>query len=292
MNTYEIWKKTSKAYASYEAASQRCRDAFAYQRGETLYRRFSTKVERDRVTGVDEFHIVELSPTTTAPPWFSPDYFVPEDVAWNRAKLQHRPVITRRANASERKNHGVVFDIELYERAMYNGYVDEERRFSDSAFFVPLSFDSWVETFRDGGNIADLHRPSNATLKRSYDAYRAAYVEQLEPAAGTRTPVKETPTVVTGNAELPSGMYVRNGDFYRVVHSKAGRAYAKKLNRRNGKYEYARGAIFNLRARDRATLEQVADVSRRLGKCCICGQTLTNARSVDAGIGPVCAKKI
>jgi hypothetical protein len=36
-------------------------------------------------------------------------------------------------------------------------------------------------------------------------------------------------------------------------------------------------------------LEAVQEIGRATGVCCVCGRTLTNQSSIEAGIGPICA---
>lgn len=56
--------------------------------------------------------------------------------------------------------------------------------------------------------------------------------------------------------------------------------------------EYARGVIFKLSEQHRLPAVEVAEVSRRYGRCIYCGRTLKVAQSVDRGIGPVCWKRV
>jgi hypothetical protein len=39
------------------------------------------------------------------------------------------------------------------------------------------------------------------------------------------------------------------------------------------------------------TLEDAKEFGRLYGMCCQCGATLTDEKSIEAGIGPVCAGK-
>ena len=38
-------------------------------------------------------------------------------------------------------------------------------------------------------------------------------------------------------------------------------------------------------------LEQAVAYGRKFGSCCVCGRTLTNQTSIDAGIGPICGSR-
>jgi hypothetical protein len=40
------------------------------------------------------------------------------------------------------------------------------------------------------------------------------------------------------------------------------------------------------------SFDEMVEIGRRTGLCCICGRSLDDAKSIEAGIGPVCAKKV
>lgn len=40
------------------------------------------------------------------------------------------------------------------------------------------------------------------------------------------------------------------------------------------------------------TFDEMVEIGRKTGLCCICGRALDDEKSIEAGIGPVCAKKI
>lgn len=105
-----------------------------------------------------------------------------------------------------------------------------------------------------------------------------------------------------------AGMYRQDGVIYKVqkaVHG-SGHLYAKRLvlsgyaTDDNGgptvgttaHFEYAAGMIRKLYAEDRMTLEQAKEFGALYGTCCVCGRTLTNETSIEAGIGPVCGNRI
>jgi hypothetical protein len=81
-----------------------------------------------------------------------------------------------------------------------------------------------------------------------------------------------------------------------AVHG-SGRFYAKELlpgsdDDGDWKFVYTPGAINLLFAEDRMTIEDAAKFGQIYGVCCRCGLTLTDEKSIKAGIGPICAKKI
>jgi hypothetical protein len=88
------------------------------------------------------------------------------------------------------------------------------------------------------------------------------------------------------------GMYQQSGMIFKVQRSGSGRLYAKELMQDedgNWHFEYAPGAVRNLRNIDKMTMEQAKEFGALYGTCCVCGRTLTNEESIAAGIGPVCA---
>lgn len=90
---------------------------------------------------------------------------------------------------------------------------------------------------------------------------------------------------------VDAGIYLLAGVVYKVqkaVHG-SGNLYAKVLQ--DGAFVYAPGAIRSLLPEHRMTLEQAREYGQLYGVCCNCGATLTDEESIEAGIGPVCAKK-
>lgn len=92
------------------------------------------------------------------------------------------------------------------------------------------------------------------------------------------------------------GMYVLGETVYKVqkaVHG-SGHLYAKQLvihEGANATFEFAKGMIYKLRAGNKMTLEQAKEFGHLYGVCCKCGATLTDEKSIEAGIGPICAGK-
>lgn len=87
-----------------------------------------------------------------------------------------------------------------------------------------------------------------------------------------------------------------DGNIFKVQRSQAGRLYAKALVRDESKksgwaFEYAAGAVRRLSPAMRMTVEQAREFGVATGTCCVCGRTLTDEESIEAGIGPVCAGK-
>lgn len=91
-------------------------------------------------------------------------------------------------------------------------------------------------------------------------------------------------------SRIQDGMYIIDGDVYKVVTSQtSGKPYANKLE--GSSFEYAPGAIRKLRPEHLMTLEDAKKYGKLYGVCCVCGRTLTNSKSIESGIGPICAEK-
>jgi hypothetical protein len=91
---------------------------------------------------------------------------------------------------------------------------------------------------------------------------------------------------------VTEGMYLVGKVIYKVqraVHG-SGNLYAKVLDEKTG-FSYAPGALRNIKAEHRMTLEQAKEFGHLYGMCCVCGATLTDEVSIAAGIGPICARK-
>ena len=95
-----------------------------------------------------------------------------------------------------------------------------------------------------------------------------------------------------GRVEVPEGLHRFDGVIYRVQRSQSGHLYAKELNPRWRKFFYSPGAIKNLSEDTRLTAAQAREFGLAHGICACCGALLTDPKSVEAGIGPVCAKKL
>lgn len=111
-----------------------------------------------------------------------------------------------------------------------------------------------------------------------------------------------TAAVKAASEPVTEGIYILDDEVYKVQKSKtSGNLYAKKLQKmifpkvtkkytQTHAFTYAPGAIHKLTAAHKATFEQAKKFGMTTGSCMICGRTLTKQESIDAGIGPVCAK--
>lgn len=119
--------------------------------------------------------------------------------------------------------------------------------------------------------------------------------------AGRQAQPSATPSVQPSTAITEAGMYKNpeTGDIFKVqvaVHG-SGQLYAKKLVPpsdfgEKATFDYAPGAVRQLRADWRMTLEEAKEFGALYGTCCVCGRTLTRETSIEAGIGPVCAGRL
>jgi len=78
----------------------------------------------------------------------------------------------------------------------------------------------------------------------------------------------------------------------KAVHG-SGNLYAKVLQPNeygSAEFVYAPGMIRKLKVEERMTLEQAMEYGALYGVCVRCGRTLTNEKSIEAAMGPVCRK--
>jgi hypothetical protein len=93
------------------------------------------------------------------------------------------------------------------------------------------------------------------------------------------------------------GMHRLGGKIYKVqvAVNGSGNEYAKELRNLGDVdgfgFVYAPGVVRKLSVRTRLTLEEAKEFGALYGTCCVCGRTLTDEKSIAAGIGPVCAGK-
>lgn len=100
------------------------------------------------------------------------------------------------------------------------------------------------------------------------------------------------------DAVTEPGMYrLPDGNLAKVVVAKtSGKPYAKRLvvlqGESKGTFEYEAGLIRRLSNADRLSVDEAAAFGHKYGMCCVCGATLTDPKSIAAGIGPVCAGRV
>jgi len=118
---------------------------------------------------------------------------------------------------------------------------------------------------------------------------------QLEvPELNPEHDFPEPPLPADKVGQLEPGFYQTDYDhIYKVVISQKGFAYALLLvaEQHGHGWEYAAGAVKNIKPEHRMSLEDAKRFGRESGRCMVCGRELTNPESIEAGIGPVCAGK-
>lgn len=114
---------------------------------------------------------------------------------------------------------------------------------------------------------------------------------------------KPAPAPEASPKEAGVGVYVLpDGTIVQVKPNKAKtRVYAKRWVSINGErltlsdehvkgeWDYEPGLVNKVKPEYRMTLEQARRFILVYGQCCRCGRKLKAAKSVEAGIGPVCA---
>ncbi len=95
------------------------------------------------------------------------------------------------------------------------------------------------------------------------------------------------------------GMYLHpDGTIYKVqiAHHGTGNLYAKRLIvgdiGEKATFEFDRGAVTMLEPSMKMTLAQAQAFGSLYGVCCVCGAILTDEKSIEDGIGPVCKARL
>lgn len=171
-----------------------------------------------------------------------------------------------------------------------------------STTFVPA-------TERQMAFIADLLRaidPDNAAEdmlaieQADSPLTKAGASREIERLIGERDRVRKIAKTEREQAEqktAPTGIsegFYKSGDgnIYQVVQARHGSHFlAKVLDQESGKFEYAGAAKRFVKADQRMTLEEAQEYGKQTGICMVCSRRLTAPESVEAGIGPVCARR-
>ena len=179
-----------------------------------------------------------------------------------------------------------------------------------SPFGTRLYGETDMERIRDGVSAMEDHLRSKGVLPLLHDVdddNRPEYQHALSESVSDyldRTPVRQRQqpsaarsTASSHNVTVPGVASPVAGKFYMVgnvpllvVKSRNGNLYAQTRTPQ-GRWEYQKGAIFALRSHGRlATVDDIAQYGLASGKCFVCGKKLSKPASVNAGIGPHCAK--
>lgn len=141
-----------------------------------------------------------------------------------------------------------------------------------------LNYEAWLTFVNEQVDEDEVA----AQAFRSFKQGTPAFLPRFSPA---RKPVTEDGMYRMADGTIAKVQYAVNG---------SGNLYAKRLviSEDHGSFEYAPGLIRQLSADDRMTVEEAAEFGRLYGWCCVCGRTLTDEKSIAAGIGPVCAGRM
>jgi len=135
--------------------------------------------------------------------------------------------------------------------------------------------------------------------------YRQALETMLESAVVTRFGLVtalarlEAAPQTCVQEELKQGLYLRQGEIYRVKRGKpenGARLYAQhvQFGQKGTKptLTYAPGELRQLRPEHQMSVDQINELAQATGWCGVCGRFLTHPKSVARGIGPVCWEKV
>lgn len=176
-------------------------------------------------------------------------------------------------------------------RTTYPASIRQMNYLSDLMGRVP----NWENTV-DADDLATLN--TYRACEGHMDGQTASrMISALSAAAPARTARPHNRANQTGRCEAKPGFYVVGGTVYRVKSNKAGtHTYAERLTvaDHHGSWTYAPGVGRDMAADGLAplTVEEAARMGHHYGVCVVCGRELTDGKSVERGIGPVCAKKL
>ena len=92
--------------------------------------------------------------------------------------------------------------------------------------------------------------------------------------------------------EIEVGAYKMNETYYSVRKGReSGRNHAYAFDFETKSWQFARGVVYQLKPEMRLTLSEASSFGILTGTCVHCGATLTQRKSVVAGMGRVCASK-
>lgn len=141
-------------------------------------------------------------------------------------------------------------------------------------------------------------RKQGATVAEIRDCYKfAALLDSPELADVLALPEQERP-------EITDGMWKLGDTIYKVQWNLAKtNLYGKRLDlEATGPDNAFSAAVFVYEAgvprklaagfAHKLTLEEAKEFGALYGTCCVCGRTLTNEASIEAGIGPICAGRL
>lgn len=145
-----------------------------------------------------------------------------------------------------------------------------------------------VDALRHNGDFTK--REASAAIDRAMDNNKQLRSELKGLGVDTAAAPAQTAYV------SEPGMYRIDGRIFKVLPSRnSDRHYAKELTGESEtgySFTYAPGAMRMLRAEHRMTEDKAREFGRVTGYCCNCAKLLTDPKSVEDGIGPVCKKAL
>ena len=128
----------------------------------------------------------------------------------------------------------------------------------------------------------------------------SALIDQLK-VCGWKPATPNAPAATLQVAEL--GYYKFGGEFYTVCQNRAKtRSYAKVFSlvpwrdedgeEHAAVWKYVRGMVTTLRPEHKVTIQEAKDFGHLHGRCLICARVLSDPKSVEQGIGPICITRL
>lgn len=151
-----------------------------------------------------------------------------------------------------------------------------------------------AETAKSVNKLIRKHLENGATNKRQASELIASLIKASDINYGVSTSVVVN-QVVQPRVAAPLGIYREGETIYCVRKARQSeRVYAYQLitiEGQNPRWDYVAGKVYELKVESMISLEVAQQYGRQTGICCICGRFLTDAESVQKGIGPVCGRK-
>lgn len=146
-----------------------------------------------------------------------------------------------------------------------------------------ISFIDLLFKTRQGADYETYNYLRNSKLKSIHELNK-------DQASDLITKLQSLPKIVLEPAEV--GAYNFNGEIISVRKGRqSGNTHAFRFNHETKQWEFARGVVYQIRPEMKLTLSQASQFGVLTGTCVHCGVTLTQRKSVIAGMGRVCASK-
>lgn len=159
--------------------------------------------------------------------------------------------------------------------------------------FITDLLDQRELTLGTGQTVEQLKEQASTLSKDQ----ASAWINRLKSLPRKPKPFNATVAAPCNDPEPDAGMYRRGEDIVRVyLGQQSGKMLLKRLVEDPGSehgwsYEYEGRASYKLKDATPLPLEEAKQFGRMTGTCCVCARRLDVPESVEAGIGPVCAKR-